>query len=254
MSGRLLSFANYLGQANNVQVIEMFPSTQKSFTYDFSTSIVGYTFEADYQTIVLDTVTYDRTTGNPNFTDTNVTGYFANAEISNSYIDTSTLAAGTVKFTIPSQRYTGPITPDARTNVAMTVVGFKWTDTNVTPNVTNSHRWGVIERWEPDVSPGDPTLSNAFIRLGVGGISTFSNDSTTDASRTAGTYNNISGLSSGDGTGAVFQIVVAGDGSCAFNITTRGTGYVPGETIEILDSALGGGGGADITVTVTTTT
>lgn len=243
-----------MGQANNVQVIEMFPSTQKSFTYNFGSSIVGFTFEADYQTIVLDTVTYDRTTGQPNFTDTNVVGYFANAEISNSYIDTSTLAAGTVKFTIPSQRYTGPLTPDARTNVAMTVVGFKWTDNNTSPPVTTSHRWGVIERWEPDVAPGDPTLNNTFTKLGVGGIATFTNDSSASGSRTAGTYNNVTGLSSARGTGAVFQVVVASDGSCTFNITNRGTGYVPGETIEILDSSLGGGGAADITVTVSTTT
>ena len=53
--------------------------------------------------------------------------------------------------------------PDARANVPITVVGFKWTDP--TANVTDSHRWAVIERYEPDVTPGNPRDEAGFITL-----------------------------------------------------------------------------------------
>lgn len=252
---RLLSFANYLGQANNVQVIEMFPSTQKTFTYNFGADVTGYTFEADYQPIVLDQLTYNSNDGEPNFTTTNVTGFFANAEVGAANIVVTDATAGTVNLTIPSQRYTGPITPDARANVVMTVLSFKWTDTGVTPTTTDSHRWGIIERYEPDVSPGNPALSNAYIQLGIGQINTFSDDSSASGSRTAGTYSGVEGTVNGlsQGTGAIFNIVVAVDGTINADITSRGVNYAPGDTIEILDSELGGGSAPDVVITVVTT-
>jgi hypothetical protein len=167
MSGRLLDFSAYLGGPDNVQVIEMFPSTQKTFTYNFGTNVSNFEFTADRQTIVLDTVTYDRTTGEPNFTDTSVIGFFANAEISNVNIVTSQAASGIIKFTIPAGRYTGNIFPNARENVVMTVIGFTWTNTGVTPNTVDSHRWGIIERYEPDVPIGDPRQSPGYTSLVV---------------------------------------------------------------------------------------
>jgi len=162
MSGRLLSFSNYVGGADNVQVIELFPSTQQTFTYNYNTSIVGYTFEADKQTIIIDQMAYNTTDGQPNFTTSSVTGSYANAEIGAANIVVQNASTGTVNFTIPKNRYTGNIIPDARTNVPITVVSFKWTNTNVTPPTTESHRWAVIERYEPDVTIGDPTLGAGY--------------------------------------------------------------------------------------------
>ena len=165
MSGRLLSFENYVGGSDNVQVIEMFPSTQQTFTYDFNTSISGYTFEADQQTIIIDSMTYNVSDGEPNFTTSNVLGSYANSEITSANIVVQNAGAGTVNFTIPKNRYTGNIIPDARTNVPITVVSFKWTNTNVTPSTTDSHRWAVIERFEPDVTIGDPTLGAGYTAI-----------------------------------------------------------------------------------------
>lgn len=165
MSGRLLDFAAYLGGPDNVQVIEMFPSTQKTFTYNFGTNVSNFTFTADRQTLVLDTVAYDRTTGLPNLTDTAVIGYFANAEISNSFIVTSQAASGIIKFTIPAGRYSGNIFPNARENVVCTVIGFTWTNNGVTPNTVETHRWAILERYEPDVPVGDPRQSPGFTSL-----------------------------------------------------------------------------------------
>ena len=114
---------------------------------------------------MVDTVAYDRLTGDPNFTDSTVVGYFANAEISGSNINNAQASSGQVTFTIPADRYTGNIIPDARANVAMTVVGFTWTDTSSTPNTTDSHRYVIIERYEPDVGIGNPRDEAGFISL-----------------------------------------------------------------------------------------
>ena len=172
MSGRLLSFKEYLGGANNVQVLEVFPRTQKTYNYDFGIDVSGYTFTADYQSILLDTVTYDRVTGDPNLADTTVAGYFLNtANVSGSYIDTALASAGTVKLTIPANRYTGNIIPNARTDVVATVVSFQW-ETDDTPNPQHDmHRWVLFERWDPQVgeNPGSPRENTgsqpAFVAL-----------------------------------------------------------------------------------------
>ncbi len=254
MSGRILDFKSYIGGADNVITQEMTPSTQKTFNYDYGQSVSAYTFAADMQTIVVDTLAYDRVTGDPNFADSSVVGYFANAEIGSGNIGTGQASSGIISLTIPSDRYTGPITPDARTNVAITVAAFKWTDGAASPTTTDSHRWAIIERYEPDVSPGNPRLVSGFTPLGVGAIATFSNDGSTDASRVEGNYPNVTGLAGGDseGSGASFAVYVDSSGNATINLVSKGSSYVVGDTIKLLDASMGGGGAADITVTVST--
>lgn len=157
MSNRVLDFANYIG-GPDVQVIELFPRSQKAYTYNFgNTNVSSYSFSADYQTLVLDQVTYDRVTGDPNFTDTTVLGYFANVGIVPSEnINNASANVGIVTLTIPENRYTGNIIPNARTNVVMTVLSFQW-QTADTPPQKDMHRWAIIERWEAGVKTGDPT-------------------------------------------------------------------------------------------------
>jgi len=251
MSGRLLDFKQYLGGAASVQVIEMFPNDQKTFSYDFNSNVAGYQFSADYESILLDEVTYDRTSGNINLAETTVTGYFTNqSNVSSSYINNASASSGIVTFTIPENRYTGNVLPNARENVVCTVLSFQW-ETNDSPAQKQRHRWAIIERYDPQVgkTPGDPALESTYVPFGVGAI-TGVTVSGADASRTAGTYNNLSGLTSGSGADATFQIVVDGVGAATVNITGRGTGYRVGDTIEILDSVLGQGGAADVTITV----
>ncbi len=167
MAGRVLSFKEYLGGSDNVQVIEMTPSMQKTFSYSYGSNVSNYAFEADYRTIVVDTLTYDRVTGDPNFTESSVLGSFANAEIDANNIITTDAVNGNIDFTIPAQRYTGNIIPDARSNVAITVTSFKWTNNDVTPATTDMHRWAIIERWEADVTPGNPSLSAGFTAIPI---------------------------------------------------------------------------------------
>ena len=165
MSGRILDFKSYIGGADNVVVEEMTPSTQKTFNYDYGIDVSAYTFAADMQTIVVDTLAYDRVTGEPNFADSNVLGSFANSEISNSNIIETDAANGNIKFTIPANRYTGQMIPDARNNVPITIISFRWTDTSVTPNTTEQHRYAILERFEPDVTIGNPTLDGGFTAI-----------------------------------------------------------------------------------------
>ena len=165
MSGRLLDFKSYIGGSDNVQVIELFPRSQKTFTYNFNTNVSAYTFSSDYQTIVLDQVTYDRVTGDPNFTETTVIGFMnTTGNVSNSLINNASASTGVVTFTIPQNRYTGKIIPNARDKVVMTVVSFQWT-TGDTPAQQDMHRWAIIERWEPGVTPGDPTSEVTYVSL-----------------------------------------------------------------------------------------
>jgi hypothetical protein len=165
MAGRVLDFKSYVGGQDNVVVEEMTPSVQKTFNYDFGTDVSSYTFAADFQTIVVDTLAYDRVTGEPNFTDSNVLGSFANAEISSGNIDSSSAAAGNIRFTLPANRYTGQMLPDARANVPITIVSFRWTNTGVSPNTTENHRYAILERYEPDVVIGNPTLDAGFTAI-----------------------------------------------------------------------------------------
>ena len=252
MSSRLLDFSQYIGGSDNVQVINLFPRSQKTFTYEFNTDVTDWTFTADQQSLVLDNIAYDRATGLPNFADSTITGYMNTATSIDpaTYINETNQDVGVIYFTIPENRYTGQLLPNARKNPVMTVVSFEWAN-EATPPVKESHRWAIIETWEPGVTVGDPTVSVNYIPIGVGAISAFTSNESTDASRLEGVYT-VTGLpvAGSDGTGHSFLVTVDGSGVTSVDILVRGTGFVVGDTIKILDNDLGAGGGADITVTI----
>ena len=160
MAGRLLSFKDYIGGADNVFVKEMFPGDQIQYTYDFGIDVSGYSFSADWQSIVLSSVAYDRVSGDPSFSDTTVSGYFNNYGSftdANVNINTSAEVSGQITLTIPENRYTGNVTPDARTNVVGTVFSFEW-ETDDTPVQKQRHRYLILERFDPRA--GKPPTGN----------------------------------------------------------------------------------------------
>jgi hypothetical protein len=166
MSG-VLSFADYLGGPDNIQVEQIFPSTKRTYQYNFNQNITGWTWGLDAQTLVVNPVTYDRN-GVPNFSSSLVIGFFPKQDLA---VDTTTVnvvnaATGLVNITIPGSLYTGPIIPDARKNVPITIVGVTWTTAD-TPTQTNSHRWAFIQCYEPDVTIGNPILDNAYTALNI---------------------------------------------------------------------------------------
>ena len=166
MSG-VLSFADYLGGPDNIQVEQIFPSTKRTYAYNFNTDITGWTWGLYDQTLVVNPVTYDRN-GVPNFSTSLVIGSFAlqNLAVDSTTINIVNAVAGTVNITIPGGLYTGPIIPDARKNVPITIVGVSWT-TAGTPTQVNSHRWAFIQCYEPDVTIGNPILDAGYTALTI---------------------------------------------------------------------------------------
>lgn len=166
MSG-VLSFADYLGGPDNIQAEQIFPSTKRTYQYNFNQNITGWTWAMDAQTLVVNPVTYDRN-GVPNFSSSLVIGSFPKEEITtdSAVINVVNAATGLVNITIPADLYTGAIIPDARKNVPITIVGITWT-TAETPSQTNTHRWAFIQCYEPDVTIGNPILSAGYTALTV---------------------------------------------------------------------------------------
>ena len=169
-SGRVLDAKQFLGGSDNVLNLELLPEQTRSFQYNFNANVSLYTFGAEYSTVLVDTLTYNINTGEPNYASSAVTGYFANIDgagnssvtVNSSYIDDSLASTGFVTFTIPPNRYAndGWITPSARTNVVLTILEFKWTNTATSPNTIDSHRFTIVERFSPDKTPGDPSSAN----------------------------------------------------------------------------------------------
>ena len=166
MSG-VLTVSQFLGGPDEIQAEAVFPSNQRTLIYNFGTDITGWTFSTDYQTIVVDAIQFARS-GAPNFSNSTVIGTFPKVEVTGDFVPTVVnTAEGTVKVHFPANMYTGPIIPDARKNVPVTIFSVTWTD-NQTPPQTVSHRWSLIQSWEPDVVAGDPTLEDDFTPIVVG--------------------------------------------------------------------------------------
>jgi hypothetical protein len=162
----VLSFSQYLGGPDSLNIEQIFPSTQRTLNYNFSRDISSWSFNVDQQTIVVNPISFDRNTGSPNFATSEVIGYFQFGQVStSSYVTVTNAASGLVNITIPKNMYSGPILPDARQNVPITIVGVTWTDTSSPPQI-NTHRWAFIQCWEPGVTPGDPTLSVNYNAIG----------------------------------------------------------------------------------------
>lgn len=154
----VLTLGQWLGGPDNVKVESTFPSSQKTYSYNFNQSIVGWTFKLDYQAVVVDAITYTRD-GEPNFAASRVVGYFPSGVVNTStYINVISSSQGQVNVTHPSGLYPdiNGILPDSRQNVPMMVMSFNWTDTSTPPN-TNIHRVAKILAWEPGVLPQDPS-------------------------------------------------------------------------------------------------
>jgi hypothetical protein len=164
----ILEFNQFIGGLDNIKIEQFFPSTQKTFVYNFAQDVTGWTFNLDHQTIIVDTITYDRNSGAPNFANSQVIGTFPAGQISTATnVTVVNTASGVVAVTIPGGLYTGPILPDARTHNPFTVVGVTWTD-NSTPKQVNTHRWGLLQCWESGVTPADPILSDDYTPITIG--------------------------------------------------------------------------------------
>jgi hypothetical protein len=91
-----------------------------------------------------------------------------------------------------------------------------------------------------NVNSTDFTVNNRFIQE----INYTTPTSTTDAS-----YGGLTGVSSGDGTGAIFQVDVVSNVVNSVIVTSNGHDYLVGETVTIPASSFGGDG-EDLVITV----
>ena len=164
----ILNFQQFVGGPDSVICEQTFPSTQKTVVVNFQRDITGWTFAADHQTIVVDTVKFNRNTGQPNFGDSTVIGSFPKFEVTGTFVPSViNLTSGTVAVHFPAGMYDGPIIPDARANVPVTVFSLTWEDTSTPPQI-NSTRWALVQSYEPDVIIGDPTTSTDYTVLTLG--------------------------------------------------------------------------------------
>ena len=139
----VLTLGQWLGGPDSVKVESDFPSTSRTYAYNFARNITGWTFKLDYQTVVVDSIAYTRD-GEPNFADSKVIGFFPYGVVSTAtYIQVVNTSTGLVNVTHPANLYDGPILPDARSNIPLQVMGFTWSD-NQSPVQTNTHRVAKI--------------------------------------------------------------------------------------------------------------
>jgi hypothetical protein len=165
----ILNFQQFVGGPDSVVCEQTFPSTQKTVVVNFQRDINSWTFASDHQTLVVDTVKFNRSTGQPNFGESTVIGSFPKAEITGTFAPSIINAtSGTVSVHFPADMYTGPIIPDARANVPVTVLSLTWTDNSTTPPQVNSTRFALVQCYEPDVVIGDPTTATNYTALSVG--------------------------------------------------------------------------------------
>lgn len=170
MASGVLSFSQYLGGPDQVNVEQVFPSDQRTLQYNFGVNITNWDWQVDYQSLVVDTITFDRNTGTPNFATSQIIGYFNTGTVVNTLVSTSSYltvlnaTTGIVNITLPSNMYTGPILPDARKNVPINIVQVQWRDAG-SPRQIASHRWAFIQCYEPGTLPADPTLAAGYTTI-----------------------------------------------------------------------------------------
>jgi hypothetical protein len=155
----VLTLGQWIGGPDDVKVESTFPSSQRTYTYNFDQNITGWTFKLDYQAIVVDQIAYTRD-GEPNFADSRVVGFFpAGVETDPNMLRIISTGAGQINVTHKANLYpdANGILPDSRVNVPILVMSFGWTNNQLTPPVTNMHRVAKILAWEPGVVPKDPT-------------------------------------------------------------------------------------------------
>ena len=97
------------------------------------------------------------------------------------------------------------------------------------------------------------TFPRAFVYdVLTNGVAAVDTISAADASRTAGTYNLVTGdyTTANTGDNAHFTVVVDSNGAASVTVTAPGGGFTDDEVITVQDAQLGGGGGAALTFQV----
>lgn len=125
----------------------------------------------------------------------------------------------------------------------------------VTANVNNQANDAIVGRV---LTNGDQVLTLEYANAGVEyttdttAVKTVTNISASNDARIVGTYYDVSGTSSGVGTGQLFNITITDLGLAIVDVVKGGSGHTVGDVITVLDSQLGSGGAEDLTFEVET--
>jgi len=160
-----LTFNQKVPGPNALPLIYHYPTSRTviPITINSGGDITGYTLEADYETLIFDTIQMDRG-GNPNFSNSTQIGNFPKVEISGADVPVITDAStGSINLIIPENVYTGPILVGDQTNVPVTVVSLTIINAD---GFKDSLRQPLYISYEPDVVVGDPTLEPDYVAKG----------------------------------------------------------------------------------------
>jgi hypothetical protein len=140
--------------ATTEDVFQTFPSDQRYLSYSLDTGGTGgWITSSTWATLIVDKIQFDSTTQEPNFLNSQAIGYFAGGSYT----------TATDHVFLPTQMYTGPIIPDARRNIPVTVVQTRWS--NTLTGATFQRELLLIQNWEPGVTIGDPINSPDFVPI-----------------------------------------------------------------------------------------
>ena len=156
----ILTFKEYLGGDDSMQLITQIPEQQTTYTYNFDTVITNYLFSASYEALVIDVIGFDRRTGDPNFANSKIIGSFPAIQVPPSYINITT--ATDVDVTLPQNMYSqNTLVPDARSNNVLIIYSLKWQSDATIPTISE-HKWAVLQAYSVNALVGDPTLHNDY--------------------------------------------------------------------------------------------
>ena len=148
----ILDYRRYLQTLQAVTDIgNTFPSTQQKFTFTVEGGATAtWTASVDAKTLIVDQVSYNRFDNRPDFSNSQVIGYFEG-------ITTGSQTTTGVIY-LPGGVYAGPILPGGNVYVPVTIYNITWTD----GTETFSHQLGFVQNWEPGVEIGNPVDSFDF--------------------------------------------------------------------------------------------
>lgn len=159
-----MTFSQYIGDSN-VQTKTAYPSDRSTVSINFGEDVTNYTFDADYQVLIIDALAFDRSDA-PNYKDSSVIGTFAKVVMAGGDVPVVTNATnGDVTFTFPEDMYSGLMLPDARKNVPIVSVGFRYTRADGT---TDAVVYAVRLKYEPGNAIGDPVLDVSYSAITFG--------------------------------------------------------------------------------------
>jgi len=157
-----LTFNDWIVGPNTTPIRKYYPGSRTSTLINFGTDISGYSFETEYRVFVADAIAFDRS-GEPNFTQSSVLGYFNSVIIAGGDIPAVVDASiGTLNLIYPADMYTGKLLSGSRNKPVISVVTLKYT--NGSGDIDHL-RFPLLIAYQPSIEFGDPTAEIGYTAI-----------------------------------------------------------------------------------------